>query len=166
MDRKTVIQWIKLTTLRATSFSPCERGLQTAAGTSVVTEVPFGFVDLADDSTFGQGLVEESLTSADADCTRHFPLVKEDADFAVIRVLLPDVVPQLLEAALHAPVTDRAANVEQSSHCFLQSTILEAVWNNTMDKLKINGNTMDKQWREKQWINLIRKTLIQWIEER
>ena len=126
MDRKTVIQWIKLTTLRATSFSPCERGLQTAAGTSVVTEAPFGFVDLADDSTFGQGLVEKSLTSADADCTRHFPLVKEDADFAVIRVLLPDVVPQLLEAALHAPVTDRAANVEQSSHCFLQSTILEA----------------------------------------
>ena len=66
--------------------------------------------NLAHDSTFGQGLVEESLTSADADCTRHFPLVKEDADFAVIRVLLPDVVPQLLEAALHAPVTDRKTN--------------------------------------------------------
>ena len=49
------------------------------------------------------------------------------ADFAVVqRVLLPDVVPQLLEAALHAPVTDGAASVEQSSHCFLQSAVLEA----------------------------------------
>ena len=42
------------------------------------------------------------------------------------RVLLPDVVPQLLEAALHAPVTKGAVNVEKSSHCFLQSAVLEA----------------------------------------
>ena len=53
------------------------------------------------------------------------------ADFAVIqRVLPPDVVPQLLEAAPmpHAPVTDGSANinVEQSSHCSLQSAVLEA----------------------------------------
>ena len=65
---------------------PYERGLQTAAGASVVTEAPFGFGELADAGTFGQGmgrvegllsedfgfvaLVEESLTStnAAADC--------------------------------------------------------------------------------------------------
>ena len=97
-------------TLCATSFS---------VGTSVVTEAPLGFGELADDDC-------HVATEAVGSDTVDFPLVKEDADFAVIRVLLPDVVPQLLEAALHALVTDRAANVEQSSYCFLQSTILEA----------------------------------------
>ena len=48
------------------------------------------------------------------------------ADFAVIQVLLLDVVPRLLKAALHVPVTDGAANVEQSSQSSLQSAVLEA----------------------------------------